>query len=131
MQEHALLAPDLPTLRRSDTANAERPEPANAGQPARATGGNDHDARVIAHYEACGEDFYLEDHHGEHIHFGYWEAADAAAACDRIERSALACHLHRLPTRRRLPDGAQTGQHRSQPSARPRFEPTDIAGQEY
>ena len=96
VQEHALFAPDPLPMDRLDTRTAERAEPDTAGQPGRADAQNDHDSRVIAHYQACGEDFYLQDHHDEHIHFGYWGAADAAAACERMDRSALPAALHRL-----------------------------------
>ena len=80
---------------RLDTRTAERAEPDTAGRPGRADAQNDHDARVIHHYATYTEDFY-QDHHDEHIHFGYWGAADAAAACERIDRSALPAALHRL-----------------------------------
>ena len=57
----------------------------------------EHDARVIHHYTTCTEDFYLRDHHDEHIHFGYWDAADVAGACQHIDRSvALPAALRRL-----------------------------------
>lgn len=56
----------------------------------------DHDGSVIEHYETYAEDFYLQDHHDEHIHFGYWEAADPATAGECIDRSALPAALHRL-----------------------------------
>ena len=81
---------------RLDTGIAERTEPDTAGQPGRADAENDHDSRVIAHYETCGEDFYLQDHHAEHIHFGYWETPEVASACERIDRSALPAALQRL-----------------------------------
>ena len=95
VQEHALFAPDPLPMDRLDTRTAERAEPDTAGQPGRADAQNDHDARVIHHYATYTEDFY-QDHHDEHIHFGYWGAADAAAACERIDRSALPAALHRL-----------------------------------
>ena len=57
----------------------------------------EHDARVIHHYTTCTEDFYLRDHHDEHIHFGYWDAVDVAGACQHIDRSvALPAALRRL-----------------------------------
>ena len=96
VQEHALFAPDPLPVDRLDTRTAECAEPDAAGQPGRADAENDHDSRVIAHYETCGEDFYLQDHHDEHIHFGYWETTDVAAACERIDRSTLPVTLHRL-----------------------------------
>ena len=46
----------------------------------------DHDQRIVAHYDTVTDDFYLHDHHHEHIHFGYWDTADIRKACAGFNR---------------------------------------------